>query len=165
MDAQPASPPPISRNPPPVPPPSDLPAKVTETDTVTVKLPNVLKSVEPHNGRDVLNVITGGGIQADVLTEYWYSETEVASPTLWRVQAQNRIAFAGQNIDVINDAITYGGKTLAPSNPTASDYFAQVGKQVFLHFRCEPVKKGTVIDQTYKRKTLFKISQTSMVLP
>jgi hypothetical protein len=162
MDAQPTTPP-ATKSPPPKP----LPPVEQETNTITVKLPNVLKSVDSHNGRDVLNVIQGGSVQVDVLTEYWFSETEAPSPALWPLpaRAQNQIAFAGQNISVINDPITYGGKTLAPSNPTASQYFAQVGKQVFLTFSCAPVKPGAFADLTYKRKTLFKVTQTSMVLP
>lgn len=152
--------------------PPPFPDKQSETITATYTLPNVLKAVDSQNGRDVLTIISGGGVQIPILGEHWLFDNPVDAPPIFVVMAQNQIRVAGQTINVINDPVTFNGKTLTPSNPTASQYLAQVGKQVFTSFSCALVDPRTAVYKTYRaakfgnaNAPLYAIRQTSIVMP
>lgn len=157
--------------------PPPFPEKTAETGVSTYSMPNVLKSVDSTSGRDVLTIINGGNMQLPMLTEFWFSDDEVPSPKLFVIQARNQIALSGQvkgaqPIGVINDDVTYGGKTISASNPTATEYFAQVGKQVFIFFRCDLVDSRLPVYAKYRGpqfgnagKPLYAVRQTSFILP
>lgn len=152
--------------------PPVFPEKASESLTATYALPHVLKAVDSQSGRDVLTVINGGNQQVSMLAEHWLSDEEVASPALFVIQGRNQISFAGQAISVINDAVTFNGKTLAASNPTATEYFAQVGKPVFTSFKCSLVDPNSAVGRTYRgqkfnnsTKPLYVIRQTSFIMP
>jgi hypothetical protein len=152
--------------------PPEFPERTSEPLVQTYPMSNVVKDAGSQSGRDVLTIINGGNQQISMLSEHWLSDTPVDAPPLFVIQARNQIQFGGQTISVINDALTYAGKSLAPSNPTATEYFAQVGKQVFIKFSCALVKEGSAAWTTYRAakfgnldKPLYVVRQTSFILP
>jgi hypothetical protein len=148
---------------PPLPP--SIPAHVVDTVTMTWPVPNILQTASGNSGLDVLTVRSGGNVQTPVSVETWFSETPVAPPAIFKILAQNQVKFAGVSIPVVNDAVTYNGKTLTPSNPTAAQYLAQVGQKVFTAFSCEPISPDSQVFKTYQRTALYAVKQTSIILP
>lgn len=137
----------------------------TETNTVSINFPSVLQDAKGDTGADVFTVMNGGLKQITQTTECFESETEVASPPIFRIIATNKIDFGGSTINVLNDPVQFNGKQLAPSNPTASQYMAQRGQQVFTHFSCTPVRPDSQAFLTRKRATLFIVRRSSFILP
>jgi hypothetical protein len=150
----------------PAPAQTPLPDKATTKVVASFMLPHVLKETASHSGRDVFTVINGGNQQVEITGEHWYSETPVDPPQIFAILSpQNQISIGGKVISVINDPVTFGGKKLLPTNPTATQYFAQVGKQVFLSFKCAPVDPTSEVAKTHKRPALYAVRQTSIILP
>lgn len=153
-----------------------FPDREVSTLAQTYDFPNVLKDIGDHSGRDVVTVITGGFRQVEMLSEHWLSDEIVEQPAMFAIQARNQIFFSGQNISVLNDAVSFNGVSLPPSNPSAAEYFAQVGKQVFIHFKCALLNPDSAAARTYRddpkkapvfgnaNKPIYAVWQTSMIL-
>lgn len=157
----------------PVTPPSIPSEHTIEPDViVTFTAPNILHTAGELNGQDLLTIRNGGRVQIPLSVETWISETPVESPFVLKFLAFNQIKVAGQVVSVLNDACTYNGKTLAPSNPTASQYLALIGTKILmapapnaLAFTCTPLKPDSALFKLYGKPTLYFIRQVSIVLP
>lgn len=152
--------------------PPAFPEKTAEPNTVSVDLPNVLKGVDSHSGRDVLTIINGGRQQVSMLSEHWLSDDPVPPPPIFAILGRNMVSCGGQPVAVINDGCTINGKLFSATSPTATQYFAQVGKQVFVRFSCDIVKPDSALSTIYRGakfgnlgEPLYAIRQTSFVLP
>lgn len=139
---------------------------------VTFNAPHILRAVSMDGGRETYSVSNGGRIQVSLSVESWLSETPVEPPEVLKFLAQNQIPVGGAVISVLNDAMEYNGKNIAPSNPTASQYLALVGKKVITSpsptkpaFTCTPLNPNNPLLKQYGRATLYSVKQVSIVLP
>lgn len=154
--------------------PPPIPLEHTNEPDIVVSFnaPHILQSVKVDGTRETYTVSNGGHKQVVMSVETWLSETPVTPPNILKIRATNRILVGGQPVDVLNDAMEYNGKLLAPSNPTASQYLALMGTKVVMTpsptaepFKCIPLKPESSLFQLYGKPTLYAITQVSIVLP
>lgn len=148
-----------------------LPEKSVSTAEVTFEAPHILKSATTGEARQSFTISNGGRMQVNMTTETWLSETPVDPPEILKILATNRILIGGQPVDVLNDAMEYNGKSLAPSSPTASQYGSMIGKQVFFSpskstpaFSCTPLQPDNPNLKFYDKPALYFVKRVSIIL-
>jgi len=139
-----------------------LPEPTIETFEATFTFPHILQSAGEQSGFDMLSVRIGGPRQVQWTVETGFSDTLVPEPDKYQVKGTNQINFAGNLIDVLNDAVTYNGKSLVASSPTASEYMAMVGKPVVTQWKCQ--RAGPAVAAAVGRQVVYVTKKVSITL-
>lgn len=124
---------------------------------LTFNVPHVLLDYKPGDF-PVATVRQGGSkqIEHDVTAEYVDAAVD-ETDKLFIIKAKNQINFGPNRIEVLNDEIP----NIAPSAPTASEYMANVGKEVLVGFNCSRSEQHS----REEKKDIFRVIRTKIVLP
>lgn len=136
-----------------------LPDSVVTKNTLTWPVPNLLISAKDGHA----TVREGGPRQLEHTTEAWFSEEKQEEP-IFRILARNVTTIAGARIEVLNDADEHDGRNLAASNPSASEYLAQVGKPVTVSFDSTLINPAYA-KQHFQRERVFRNIRITIILP
>ena len=141
------------------PPAFTLPETITRKQTLTYTVPHILIGIDVVSGARHAQVREGGNQQVEYTITNDYSFEPVPDEPTFITRATNQINFALQTLDVLNDATTIDGAALPASNPSASEYMAQLGKPTLLFFECvRDAQRSKLAGKDVFRTTRSKIN-------